>query len=423
MTFRRRRAAAASAGRAAVATGARTVLTACALASATLVLGPGARATALEDELSSVDMRVKPGVVAVHSVRAVPGYDRPVGKCAGSGVILSGGLIATTLSVAGPGDEIEVRYSDDRRSPAEVVSCDPIRELVLIRPDMPGGTPLELGLPDQLHADSWVFLVGFTLSSPEPSLVTGRFSSRSIINLTDSPTDTVELLQLEANVFPGNSGAAVVDAEGRLVGVILGGLGSDGFLDPVVLSAFGEEATITQAIMTAHPPHGISFALPADDVDRLARETMDGKRGPKSYLGIRVSDRASGNGDVAGVFIEAIVNDSPASRAGLRRGDLIVAVDDVPVPTPDLLGSILSSRGPGTTARVEVASTSGARRTTPVVLGDYTADYRMRVVWARLLAGRESSLASARARLARELSVLDAELERVGSLMPDTAGN
>jgi S1-C subfamily serine protease len=322
------------------------------------------------------------------------------------------------LSVAGPGDEITLRYGDGRTSPATVVGVSPLRELVLLEPADRRGTGLPYGDADSLHAGSWVFIVGYSMNSPEPMLASGRFSIRTILTLNDSSPDTIELLQLEANVFPGNSGAAVIDSEGRFVGIILGGLGRDGFLDPVVLSSFDDELPITHCIMTAEPPLGISFALPATDVEALATSARTGTLDRPGYLGIRVA--VGDGGGAAGVRVSEVVSGSPAAMAGVRPGDVIHEVNGTPIADPMALVTLVRELRPGSTAALGLGARAAgpAARHANVVLGDYTNDYRTPLVWHRLLSGRASSLADARARLVERLGVLDSELRQLETLAP-----
>jgi S1-C subfamily serine protease len=369
----------------------------------------------LERELTAVVERVNPSVVFVRAFRRVPGCGGEQGICEGTGVILEGGLIATTLSVAGPGDSVTVRYSDSRMSRARVAAVDPLRELTILRPERPGGRPLETGPSGVLHAGSWVFVVGFSLSSIEPSLTSGRFSSRTILGLSESTPDTVELLQLEANVYPGNSGAAVIDSRGRLVGVLLAGLGRDGALDPVVLSSFHDDLSIR--IMTAEPPLGISFALPSEEVLDIVQAAGTGDAGTHGYLGVRVEVPAERvlPGEF-GVRIQDVVAGSPADRAGLERGDYILRLQDVPVRNPMMLASLIRATPPGERARIELMSSDGKPRQTEVMIGDYTADYRMGLVWRRLLSGRSAGLEQAWRRLSKQLQSLERERQRLQTL-------
>jgi putative serine protease PepD len=386
--------------------------------SATLVAGPAGAGEDLDQLLTQISDRVSESVVAVHAVRSLPAESGEArGRCLGTGVMLADGYVATTLSVAGPGDEITLRYGDGHTSPAAVVGVSPLRELVLLEPEERRGPGLPYGSADSLHAGSWVFVVGYSMNSPEPMLASGRFSIRTILTLNDSSPDTIELLQLEANVFPGNSGAAVIDSEGRFVGIILGGLGRDGFLDPVVLSSFDDELPLTHCIMTAQPPLGISFALPATDVESLALAARTGTLDRPGYLGIRVD--VSDGGSAPGVRVSEVVSGSPAANAGVRAGDVIHGLNGTATDDPMTLVALVRELRPGSIADLMLGPSSdpSARRAN-VTLGDYTTDYRTPLVWHRLLSGRAASLADARARLVERLSVLDSELRHLEALTP-----
>lgn len=389
-----------------------------AIATSCLLASSGG-ATSLEDALSDVARDVTPAIVSVTAIRSMPGEVTSGGRCEGSGVLLESGLIATTMSVAGPRDHIRIRYSDGHETIGEVVASDPLRELSLIRPRDSRGVPLAVGESDSLHAGSWVFVVGFSLRAPEASFATGRFSSRTILNLNDSTIDTIELLQLEANVYPGNSGAAVVDTKGRLVGVILGGLGSDGFLDPAVLSSFEASEEPSHCVLTAGPPIGISFALPARDIERFAERVSNDRADKAGYLGVRV---AMSKGAVPGVRVDEVVSGSPAALAGLRAGDRLLRLGDRDVPDPTTLAALVRELPPGTSARLEFQPHGASeRRVTEITLGDYACDYRMRLIWNRLMSWRTTSLEEARTRMQKQLDLVNEELERVRGMESSVA--
>jgi len=377
------------------------------------------RSSLLEQELIALVERLRPGVVSIRSRRQVPGGEARVGVCEGSGVVLDDGSVATTLSVAGPGDEIEITYYDGRVSGAEVRAVDPVRELVILEPPVAAAGGFAAGTPDSLHAGSWVFVFSFSLRSPEASFASGRFSSRTILDLTGREADPVELLQLEATVYPGNSGGAVIDARGRLIGLVVGGLSHDGYLDPVVLASFGDEPVDAAAAMMTQPPLGVSLALPADDVVDLARSGRSVATGGRAFVGIRVETTPGSAPD--GVPILEVVQESPAERSGVRAGDRLVSIDGRDVTGAGSLASLLRGRRPGTTTEFGLEAPGGDVRTATLELGDYTADYQMRFVWGRLLAGRTENLAQARERLLRHLELIDRELLRVPGGVPGRA--
>jgi len=361
-------------------------------------------------ELSRLVASVHPAVVAVRSMRNVPVAGDHKSRCQGTGVILDDGLIATTLSVAGPGDEITITYHDGTVSAASVAGVDPSRELALLRPVRLAGQAPPIGSPDSLHAGSWVFVVGFSLSSQEATLASGRFSSRTYVDLTGRSADPVELLQLEASVYPGTSGGAVVDARGRLVGVVMGGISPGGFLDPGVISAFGEETTLSESVMLTHPPLGISLALPIHAVADLCEDARAGRPRTRGFVGVRVSPTDTGEG----VTIVEVVDASPAARAGLRRGDRIVVLAGKAITDVAGLGRLFGAMRPGDRTTLEVRDGAhGDTREAELVIGDYTADYQMRFVWSRLLTGRAASLEEARSFLRTRMRALDDEILRL----------
>jgi predicted metalloprotease with PDZ domain len=122
----------------------------------------------------------------------------------------------------------------------------------------------------------------------------------------------------------------------------------------------------------------------------------------------------------AGVWVQDVVSGSPAAAAGVRPGDHILRVNGTAVPDPMKLAALVRKLGPGATTRLEYLPRDGGEpRVREVRLGDYTSDYRMHLIWHRLLSRRASNLEEARSMLRHQLDIVDGELRRVRSLEPD----
>ena len=154
-------------------------------------------------------------------------------------------------------------------------------------------------------------------------------------------------IQTSAAINPGNSGGALADIQGRVIGIPT--LAAS---DPQLGGAAG----------------GIGFAIPSNDVADYAKQIIaHGKvvNSHRAYLGINIGD----TGD--GVYVSAVSAGGPAAKAGLKVGDVIVAVNGSPTPGSSDLGTVLAGLKPGQTATVKYVNQAGAARTVKVTLGEF----------------------------------------------------
>lgn len=253
----------------------------------------------------------------------------------GSGVLISDrGYVLTNHHVISAADEIQVALLDGRVAAATVVGTDPETDLALLHielqplPSLPpsGAAPLRVG--DVVLAIGNPFGIGQTVTQGIVS-ATGR----NYLGLATFEN----FIQTDAAINPGNSGGALVNARGELVGI--------------------NTAFYSQAGGTAQ---GIGFAIPAD----LARGVMDQLvrhgRVIRGWLGVLPQDLTPELVEIlqlpqgSGILVSAVQMDSPAAHAGLRAGDIIVALDDeVVADGRDALNRI-AARAPGTRVRMRV---------------------------------------------------------------------
>lgn len=263
--------------------------------------------------------RAAPAVVNVYTERAVAPRTHPycvlprfrefceqlprrVEGSLGSGVIVRpDGHVLTNNHVIADADRIRVALADGREAPAEVVGTDPVTDLAVLRVDLPGLTVAEPAPGDALRVGDVVLAIGNPFGF-EQTVSQGIVSALGRYDIFANPYEA--FIQTDAAVNPGNSGGALVDVEGRLVG-----------LNTLIFSRSGGY-------------QGIGFAIPA----RLALEVLDElvARGEvvRGWLGVEV-DLAAPAAD--GLTVAAVATDGPAERAGLRPGDVIRSVDGAPV--------------------------------------------------------------------------------------------
>ncbi len=227
----------------------------------------------------------------------------------GSGFIVDKeGFIVTNSHVVAGGIDILVTLADGAELPARVVGHDDEVDVALIKIDGKDLTPATLGDSDALEVGEWILAIGnpFGLSHT----VTAGIVSALGRTTRDVPVGKRSLyasfIQTDASINPGNSGGPLVNTAGQVVGV----------------------ATAIQA-----NANGIGFAVPINMVKELLPALARGGRPVRSWLGVFLNPmsedlaRAVGRADVRGVFVASVVDGSPAARAGLRKGDVILEFD------------------------------------------------------------------------------------------------
>jgi serine protease Do len=261
---------------------------------------------------------------------------RQVQQSLGSGVILSGdGLIVTNDHVVGDADAIEVVLADRRSFSARLVARDERSDLAFLRVD-PGGERLpavEIGNSDAIEVGDLVLAVGNPFGIGQT--VTSGIISATARTAPQLDRD-VSFLQTDAAINPGNSGGALVDTQGRLIGI-----------NTAIFSRGGGSI-------------GIGFAIPSSLVTaRMAG--LAGARGgevARPWLGARIQAvdaalaESLGLNRPVGVVINRVHPGGPADRAGIRAGDVVLAIDGVEVDDPAALGFRLSLLPVGRTAEL-----------------------------------------------------------------------
>ncbi|WP_420456598.1 trypsin-like peptidase domain-containing protein [Rubrivirga sp.] len=346
----------------------------------TTVVDEGAVATAedLGQAFSSVAEAVNPAVVQIQSTRVLAqggndpfsqfGLPSPYGgdgtqSGLGSGAFVSAdGYIVTNNHVIEDADELVVSLFDGRELEAEVVGADPFSDLAVLKVDGDDFTALSFGDSDALRVGQWVLAFGSPLSADLSNTVTsGIVSSLGRFSGAPDPRGRATIsnyIQTDAAVNPGNSGGPLVNLRGEIVG-------------------------INSAIATRTGTYnGISFAVPSNIVRSTVEQIMDSGVVERGYLGISFSEaspalrRRYGVGPGA-AYIADIAPDAsgntPAADAGLRRDDLITAIDGVTLTDNRQIVSIISTKRPGDTVEITY-NRGGDERTTTVTLGRRPGD-------------------------------------------------
>jgi S1-C subfamily serine protease len=297
---------------------------------------------------------VLPSVVRINRTSG----DQADTKGNGSGVVYrDDGLIVTNNHVVAEPGRVEVVFADGRTLPAEIVGQDPFNDLAVIRVDRDGLDAIELGRTRQLEVGDLAVAVGspFGLDATVTVGVVSALGRGVHAGAADGASVYLpEVIQTDAPLNPGNSGGALVDRDGRLIG-------------------------INSAILTAGEPAnaGVGFAIPVDTVVDVADQLITEGRVAHPLLGVSggpVSEQAAGRlGVRKGAWVRDVGPGTPASAAGLVPDDVIVALGDQPISSMEDLSIAVRDRDVGERVAVTFVR-NGRTRTVEVVLAERTID-------------------------------------------------
>jgi len=272
----------------------------------------------------------------------------------GSGVIVtSDGMILTNNHVIDGASDIEVDLSDKREFKAKLVGTDPKSDVAVLKIDATGLPTLSIGDSSRLQVGDLVFAVGDPFGVGETATMgivsaMGR-SGLGIENYED-------FIQTDASINPGNSGGAMVDLHGDLIGIntaiVTGGGGGN---------------------------QGIGFAIPISMARSVMDQIVSHGKVVRGYLGVYIQDvspdiaKQFGLSENRGVLIGDVSPDTPGAKAGLKRGDVILALNGQATSGADQLRLHISQMPPGSNARLQVWR-DGKMQDINVMLGELPAD-------------------------------------------------
>lgn len=282
---------------------------------------------------SVVNLQLGPDNTAVDP-RQPRFFAPPMPQKTGSGVIVDpSGLLVTSAHVLGNAHEVHVSFNDRREFDASLVLKDERTDLAVLRIEGEGPFPaIEFSNHDDLEVGDIVLAIG------NPYGV-GQTVTQGIVSATARTqvgvSDYRFFIQTDAAINPGNSGGALIDLAGRLVGI-----------NTAIFSRSGGS-------------NGIGFAIPSDMVAVIVRSAEEGRAVVRPWFGARLQTMTSelaaqyGLDRPAGALVVQLVPKSPAERAGLRVGDIILSVDGEPVEDHDTFGYLFATRGLSGTTKVE----------------------------------------------------------------------
>lgn len=256
---------------------------------------------------------------------------------AGSGVIISSdGYIVTNNHVIDNSKEIEVVLNNNKSYPARVIGSDPNTDIALLKIDATGLPVVLFGDSDALKIGEWVLAVGnpFNLTS---TVTAGIVSAKArSINILNAPLRIESFIQTDAAVNPGNSGGALVNTRGELVGI-----------NTAIASQTGSFA-------------GYSFAVPSSIVQKVVSDMRQFGVVQRAVLGISIQEmtadlaREKNIRNIQGVYVAGIGENSAAQQAGMKEGDVITSINDNNIRSVAQLQEQVGRFRPGDAITVDV---------------------------------------------------------------------
>ncbi len=280
------------------------------------------------------------------------GGEPPVRVGQGSGVIINAdGYIVTNNHVVANASDLEVTLHDNRTFKATIVGTDPTTDLALIQikeQDLPS---LPFVDSDEVKVGEWVLAVGnpFNLNS---TVTAGIVSAKARnINILREQFAVESFIQTDAAINPGNSGGALVNLQGGLIGI-----------NTAIASPTGAYS-------------GYGFAVPTNIVEKIVEDLMEYGAVQRGVLGVMIRSidgslvREKGLTLTRGAYVDSLLENSAAKAAGIKAGDIIIAVDDNTVESSPELQEIIARHRPGDRVKVTV-NRKGTEKTFSVILNN-----------------------------------------------------
>ncbi len=271
-------------------------------------------------------------------------------QAAGSGVIISAdGYISTNYHVVKDAERVEITMYDNHTYPATVVGKDPSTDLALLKIEEQRLPFLSFGNSDQISVGEWVLAVGnpFNLTS---TVTAGIVSAKGrSLNILAGDYRIESFIQTDAAVNPGNSGGALINAKGEVIGI-----------NTAIASETGRY-------------EGYSFAIPANLVNKVMEDLKKHGKVKRGIIGINIRDidanlaEARGLGVHQGVYVNGIIPGGAAEEAGIQTGDVVVMVNEIAVKNTSELQEIIGQFRPGDNVQVRVLR-NGEEKQISVVL-------------------------------------------------------
>ncbi|MFO1337549.1 MAG: DegQ family serine endoprotease [Burkholderiaceae bacterium] len=276
--------------------------------------------------------------------------DAPQRRGIGSGFILStDGFVMTNAHVVDGADELIVTLTDKREFKAKVIGADVRTDVAVVKIDATGLPAIKVGDVGRLKVGEWVMAIGSPFGL-ENTVTAGIVSAKQ-----RDTGDFLPFIQTDVAINPGNSGGPLINMRGEVVGI-----------NSQIYSPSGGYA-------------GISFAIPMDEAMRVADQLRASGRVIRGRIGVRIAPvtkevaESIGLGKPVGALVQGVETGTPAEKAGIEAGDIIVKVDGRPVEKSGDLPRIIGATKPGAKTTLQIYR-KGAYKDVPVTVAELDAD-------------------------------------------------
>jgi len=312
---------------------------------------------AYSDTAIGVAEKVLPSIVGIeveYSVNSIFYNNSATAKATGSGVIISSdGYILTNNHIinsastnsyyeVGKANKVTVKlYKDEAEYQATIIGTDEQTDLAVIKIDKTDLKAAELGNSDSVQVGEFSMAIGNPLGLD--SSVTAGIVSAINRKVTDSDGNTYVAIQTDAAINSGNSGGALVNSKGQVIGI-----------NTLKISGTGVE--------------GVGFAIPINSTKDISNQLIQYNKVKRPYIGIAGrnldEDIAKANNLVVGIYVQSIDDFSAAEKAGLRIGDVITAINGTKIKTMDELNEIKNKKQIGDSVNLTVYRNGGYKEIT-----------------------------------------------------------
>jgi len=298
--------------------------------------------------------KVKPAVVYIE-IETVP-----QGSAAGSGVIIDGqnGYVLTANHVVEQASQVKVRLGDGREFTTDDIRTDPTIDIAIVKIDADNLPQAQLGDSEQLEVGDWVLAIGSPFGRAlENSVSAGIVSAKGRrTGILLGRVGIEDFIQTDAVINKGNSGGPLVNTKGKIVGI-----------NSSIISSTGLYA-------------GLGFAVPSKLIKPTVEKLMTEGKVVRGWLGVTVVSLRDLDEsrqeklpeevkDLDGVYVEGVFPDGPAEKAGLKKDDIILAIDNKQVPDAARLIKIISAGTPASTVKCKILR-KGKDKTVKIELGE-----------------------------------------------------
>lgn len=298
----------------------------------------------LSERFEQVAQKVSPAVVAIEALKPpTPGKTRSSEE-SGSGVVIEGEIdkasyiLTNNHVIAGARPEqVTVSLSDGRVLRPSQIWADPETDVAVLKVDKGGLPTAKLGDSDRVRVGQWVLAIGSPFGLNQ-SVTHGIISARERGQITLGGSIRIkDFLQTDAPINPGSSGGPLVNLDGEVIGIN------------------------TAIASNSDTNSGVAFSIPVNLVRKIARQLLENGSINRGFLGLHLAatfDPAValrlGLNHANGALVETVYPDTPAAAAGLKTGDVILRLDEVPIRNENQLINLISSKPAGQRVKLHV---------------------------------------------------------------------